>query len=144
LCVYLPSTRNTDKTHTTKNTNKTLLNYLNYVGSFCLSSSDIRGKNVFPLTSYISDADRGRTNRVLSFLPSAKTCLDPRPRPPSVMWSPTPDAQWTLCCPWESPGGKKCPITNTTFPKDIAMNNRDYMCVEVMVGLCRSWSRIFI
>jgi len=36
LCVYLPSTANTDRTHTTKNKNKTLLNYLNYGGICCL------------------------------------------------------------------------------------------------------------
>lgn len=29
---------------------------------------------------------------------SAKTFLDPSPHPPSVRWSPTQGAQWTLCC----------------------------------------------
>jgi len=35
VCVYLPSTGNTDKT---KNKNKTLLNYQNHGGLCCLSS----------------------------------------------------------------------------------------------------------
>jgi len=47
--VYLPSTGSTERTHTTKNNNKTRLNYLNYRA---FSPSDIRGKITFLRVSF--------------------------------------------------------------------------------------------